>query len=526
MINLIDGIIALVQSAYQELLALLFAPISRGFIGGYVIATLIFAFIYSRKRKCDVCAKKGTMLILALAFFLLPNFALANMGISPPEIDIDDVMRDVPTVSTIRILREDSTIDQQITVAFDGEDSRFLQGDSEFFMPEGQSIYEYELTILATDAAVGDYSARVDFSPSISDDLITTGTGVSVRRGVSLLISFSVTGEESVDFGIDEVTYFPVEENGDLTTRFDLINDGNVEWRPDSVVITITDPVTGEVVGTETISSADLEILLPGESTTVSSLLDLRLPTGDYIATADFMYGGEIVDSQDSALEVLASGTISQVGEFTKLKASKEIYSIGEVAQLVGYFSNLGNTPYVGKMSIQIFDTVSESLYQTLSSDELSIYPQQSVIFEATAVLDRAGDFRAVAFIDYGNKQSGTQIVNFKVESRTVNAIIPDYISGGMNKWLLLGVAIVALFSLLLFFFLKKKKEKRKLNLVSSVDLITSLPAGAKVAVIGPLTTPVISTPVSVTPDVTAVATQLKKPVDDSSDDDSWTVSL
>ena len=512
MINLYNGIIALAQSVYGELSVLLLMPVTRGFIGGYVIATLIFDFIYSRKRRCNVCSKKEAIVVLALAFFLLPSFAFANMGISPPEVVIDDVLRDVPNIVTVRILREDSSQDQQILVSFDGEDSRFLQGDSEFFMPTGQSVYEYELTILATDASVGDYSARADFAPELPDVEATFGAGVAVRRGVSLIVGFSVTGEESVGYTIDEVTYFPVEENGDLTTRFDLINDGNVEWRPDSVVITITDPVTGEVVGTETIPGTDLDVLLPGESVTVSSLLDLRLPTGNYVASTDFVYGDEVVSSQESNLEVLESGTISQVGEFTKLKASKETYLVGEVAQLVGYFGNLGNTPYVGNMNIQLFDMANDSLYQTLTSNELSIYSQQSVIFEVTTVLDRVGDFRAVAFVDYGNKQSGTQIVNFKVERPPAVKLIPDFVGSGLNKWII-GIAGILLFSILIIFlFFIKKRNKRKPVELSPADVITSLPSGAKIVV----TTPEVSSPI-----VSSPPTKV-----DSSDDDSWTVSL
>ncbi len=467
--NFTAGVAALWQLAREEIIILSYSPIIRGFLGGYLIATLIFAFIYSRQRRCDLpppMAKKniGKKIItaLALALFFLPNSALANMGISPPTVQVDDILQNVPYVITVRVYREVYDKDQLILVTFDGTDARFLEGESQFFMPSGMQYYEYELTILPKQAAVGEYSARVDFAPEKPDTEIVNGTGTAVRRGVSLILGFSVTGDELVDFAITNVEYFPVEEDGEVTTQFDVVNEGNVEWRPDSVVITIVDPVTGEVIGTETISGSQIDYLAPGESMTITQLLSLTLPTGNYIVTADFMFGGEVVYTESHDLEVLPAGTLSQIGELTKLKASKEIYSVGEVSQLIGYFSNLGQVPYVGTMTVEIYDLGNNSLFQTVFSDQLSIDSEANVIFDATAVLDRAGDFRAVAFVDYGKKQSGTQQVTFKVESPSVLPVLPSLSAVGSGAWWPLAAAVLGgiIFILLIFFLVKRRKIK------------------------------------------------------------------
>jgi hypothetical protein len=384
------------------------------------------------------------------------------MGISPPTIFAENLLQNVPHVETIRILREFYDKDQIIEVVFDGADARFLQGDSEFLMPAGMREYFYELTILPKQAAVGQYAARVDFNPAEPDEQITDGTGVAIRRGVSLILAFSVTGDELVDYAIANVGYLPVEENGDLITTFDVENEGNVEWRPDSVVITITDPVTGEVVGTETIAGTELTLLSSGETLTITQLLSLKLPVGNFVATADFIYGGVVVYTQTNNLEVLAAGTLSQLGEFTNLKVSKDAFYVGELAQLVGYFSNLGETPYVAQMQVEIYDLKANTLYQTLESDSLTVQPGAKIIFESTATLDRAGDYRAVAFVNYGKKQSGTQQVTFKVESTSLVPTLPTATLSGWPTWL--TVAIGSLAGLILFFIIFLLIKRRKIN--------------------------------------------------------------
>lgn len=446
--NFLLGIQALLSWTGTQLQVWWSLPVWRGFFAGYFVATIIFALIHLRLKKSNSTtttrySSKKPLIVLFCLFILVPQSVWANMGISPPEVTVQDILRDVPYVTSVYVYREFYDFDQIISVEFGGDDGRFLQGDGQFFMPAGMQRYEYDLTILPAGAAVGDYTARVDFTPQEPEEAVSDGTGVALRRGVSLILNFNVTGEQLIAYEVVESEFYPVEEESAVTVDFTLQNTGNVEWQPDEVVITITDPVTGEVVGTQTISSDDLPLLSPGETQIITQVLDIVLSEGEYTGVIDFYYESVLIASQTTSVSILKEGTLSQFGELTGLSTQKEIFTAGELGKFVGTFTNTGTTPYLATMNIEIYSLVTNSLSQVLVSDEQAVGPSETVTFDAVASLDAVGEYKAVALVEYGNKKSGTQEVTFQVEAMDILPGIELPTAIAANKWMVPAVATV-----------------------------------------------------------------------------------
>lgn len=384
--------------------------------------------------------------------FLQPANAFATIGLSPPQIYTEGLLRDVAHEYTVKIVRSDASEEMLMTAEAAGEDAQYLQLEPTFLIPAGQDTYEYTFSILPKNAPIGEYNARVDFIGANPLESVTEGTGVGVRPGVILLLGFTVSDEEVLSYGVSRISYSPIEEGNPVTVSLDVENTGNVTWQPDVVTLVFSNTVTGVVSGTATIDAADLPVLQPGETQTITKQIDISLKPASYTVHAEVEYGGEAVFTDEQVIEVLKTGTLSQSGEFVSLSIAKETFTPGEKGKLVGVFKNTGQSTLLSQMKVELYSVSTGELMDLILSDQLLVPAVQQQAFEVVFTAPKTDVYKAIAHVAYGNRVSGSQEAKFSVPAG-------QEVTEASGSFLGIVIVFILLTGTVLFFVTRRKKR-------------------------------------------------------------------
>lgn len=357
----------------------------------------------------------ATIILLSTLIATPAHAAQEFLGLSPSSILEENLMRDVSFKQTVFLQRPDGSYAETIDVGLGGPDRRFLVGENEIFFDEGVKEMPYTFEILPKDAASGEYEAGIVFIQRGVDPVTGEGAGLAVLRGVALSIKFSVTDEEIIDYKISDTIVYKTEEKFPLSLEIVEQNDGNVEWRPEKIVVTLTDSITQEEKSF-TFPREDLDIVSPGAR--IRQHLDVvhGLREGDYQLRVDVYYDGEIIYTHNGGLQILAAGTLKQEGVYTTLSTNKETFVPGENIKITGVFKNTGAIPVVAHMVVEIYSPDGELLDIILSS-ERSVGLAGELPFEVFTSLDASGDYNVISRIEYGNKVSDDRTMVISVVS-------------------------------------------------------------------------------------------------------------
>ena len=397
-------------------------------------------------------------MLLGAFLFLAPNFAFATLGISPPSVVVNDITREYGQVVTVNILRNEGPTAETFAVEFQGQDARFLEGPDMITFPQGVTIVPYQFSILPKEAAIGSYNAKVLFLPQTGEGGVDKGAGTILRRGVQLMLDFSVSDKQVIDFDITNVNFPQTEELLSIILGFQVVNNGNTEWRPDEITVSFFDAGSGNLITTETFDGKKIGPWRPGE--TRSELVDFesKLPAGQYKGEIKFLVGGEVVFATTEDLQVFSPGTLKQSGELSSFSASKDSYAPNEQVVMLGTFRNTGTIPVLSRMIIEIY-SADDQLLDTLVGKSFSVGRDEITTFRSFTEFSNEGDYKMVGYVEFGNKVSNTQNLNVNVTAKSlaVAEVLPA------DKWgyiwtLLISLIVLLAFGILWFFFRKRKQ--------------------------------------------------------------------
>lgn len=469
---------------------------------------------------------KKILISIVVFFFVVaqlstPFFAHAAIGVSPGRVTIDKALNGIPQYHTVKIIRT-YLLDRDITVMveYSGPEAEFIKGPTEIFFPARVDRLDYTFEVLPRDLPNGDYQATIRFLPDLKDLTDVDGSGgqaVAVRAGNTLLAAFTVTDEQLIAFDIRNLAVSNIEEGMELGVKFEMINKGNVSWRPDEIVFTIRDE-RGEIVFTKRVPGSEMALLSPGK--TEQRLIELMtgLLAGQYLLTADFYYGNQLVFSDNTPIHIFPPGTLQQYGELITLTTNKEVYSPNENVRILGIFKNMGEVPVRATFVAELLD--GENLLDLLVSDPLRVEIGEQVEFSVFTKLVEEKEYTVRGYVEYGQKKTEAKTATIRVEVPRLGK--PVYF------WLLLLLPVILG---ILFFVIWKRRKKEQYPLFATCP-ITLPPKKEEESVvqtpIQPEQVQQIQQPAQIQQVEQSKQPQQSEPPKDEEkkDDDLWTISL
>ena len=348
-----------------------------------------------------------TLLTLCIFLVLLSGSSFA-MSISPPRIFLDSVLKGTSTEQAI--LLGGIEHGSKVTVTLDGRGSEWvsLPLGKEFPFPDETEISLPFVLDVPEQAPNGDYkvTAQIISAPE-QDDAGTDDNTAAISSGLFAEISFSVTGDEVIDYRISQVTIPKFEEGASLTVVIGIDNDGNVIARPSRVDIEVRDR-DGDTVftGSET-EIQGVSAFSVGESIVT---FDSGLEPEVYFADVSIHTHEGIFESSDISFDVLFPGTLMSSAELTGLTVQDDI---GRIAKVTGFLENTGDIGFHASLNGEVYR--DGMLVGTFGTDEL--YSEKKAMIEFVHFYTVGGDGEYVirAHAEFLSKRTNEREVSFRI---------------------------------------------------------------------------------------------------------------
>ena len=377
--------------------------------------------------------------VCALAIFL-PIYSVEAISTSPSLSTGPPILRGTNQVRKITLLRNPDDIgDIKINVKTDRGLSEYVEIKKEITMYEGQNSLEYEIVILSKTLENDNYKGEISFlsEPKIKDSkVLNNQLGVTVIKGATLPINFSITGEEVVSYILSDTQIDDTEINKPIYFTYSINNTGTVDWKPDQIRIVFLDVKDETNVVSHTITSEHISNIQPGIDQQMHEI-NTSLLEGKYKSRANFYKNGKLVESLESRdFNVFAAGTFKSNGELVSVSTNKNEYNFNEKIKLSASFKNTGEVPIGGVLITEIYK--SDALIDILRSEKVIVGVGSSSLFTHFFDVKTHGSYDLVSYIKYNNKQSNTiqkslivikqkgflQIVNSKIGLLIISIVI------------------------------------------------------------------------------------------------------
>lgn len=419
-----------------------------------------------KKNKKIVQFFKKVSIIVGMVFVCglpLPGLAIST---SPGKVEIPNILRNSTQTRTVIIGRELSDVQNTTTFVVQprGEFSQYITGPAEFTMIPGEQAVEYTFDISPQDLANDTYETYFDFLPKItnqSEDQTqnknNNGANVSVTRGVTLIVRFTVTGDEVIDFHVDNLQVKDTEVNEPLFASIDVYNTGNVLWKPDSIELLLTSTTDANDIVTATITQADIQATQPGAQQTVDFSTNTLVVAEKYRARAKIYYHNAVVaDIQSNNLvTVYSPGTMKQQGELLSLTTNKTEYNPNEKIKVEGRFKNTGEIVLEGVLITEVYQ--ADEMKELLRSQEFVIDTDEEVVFPQIIQLATPDTYTLSSYVEYGNKTTAARTVSIIVKNNVL-AWFSSPVGGG---FVLGGIVVILFVGVLLYKRLRGNRKKK-----------------------------------------------------------------
>lgn len=414
------------------------------------------------------------ILLIALILGVLYAPRVYAIGISPPIIPVVGMLRNSVQTHSVAILVQDpAPHDIVYTVTPRGEYSHYIKGPSEHIIPKGKTSALYTFDIEPIDAAVGSYEILLSFTEKAevaNDAEAKNGSGsgakVSVLQGATAVITLSISGEEKVSFNVLYGTVEDTELRIPLIGTYTVNNTGNVEWKPDSIELTVTDVKDAGNTTSFTIDGGDIPSVKPLKTDTSSFSVGHKLIEGKYKGHMKFLYKGQIVAEFDTPpFNIFAPGTLNQSGEIISVTTNKEVYTLGEQVVLKAVFKNTGDITVEANIETKIY--MGEDFKNLEVSRKLGVERKQEIEFQQFIKLNEPGEYTFEVTAEFGNRRSDTKSISVTVEAKGVSAIAVSL----KDSLAILGFVIIIIF-FLLFVYLRHKKKLAEIKGIGGVSVI------------------------------------------------------
>jgi len=404
-----------------------------------------------------------TLLISMSLFLSTPAHAL---GLSPPTLEIDSLLRGTTQTRSVRLYRAPEDVgDVYIHVEPNAADAEFfVLEQTDIVMYTGQNEIEYEFGITPADASNGTYELKLRFLKTNDPSSSFALNAVRVVTGVTAQVFVTVGGEELLAYSLLSMYAQPTEEGIDTSIVYAVSNTGNVDWRPQKIEFAFFD-VSGERVGEHTIQDDEIQPIRAGqENQSFTVQIPIELERGSHTVVATFYDADEVVGTlqTEQPFEVYAPGTLAQSGTLKGLSVNKNEFAPGEKVKLTATFQNDGE---IGLTAVLITEITRDGeILDLLRSKEYSVAAGEEFVFSELIETGELGTYTVSSYVEYGKKQTSAEQVSFVVlKEAAALSFGGEWAFSTLNSIIgLFGVAVFAVLLVVLFLAFKRRKKKKE----------------------------------------------------------------
>ncbi|MFC1598070.1 hypothetical protein ACFL2M_00875 [Patescibacteria group bacterium] len=417
--------------------------------------------------------------VIAITLFCYPTAIIAqeeagesqiSISYSPAEFNIPNMLANSVQEKILTIFCDSSLADSNIIYKTQvrGDFPEYIIIDDEVGLKKKDDSFEVEFEISPDNAAEGDYELYIDLIPfektSGNSPVVISGqetenvtSTTAVSLGVTIPVRFHVTNEEVVQVEVTEFSARNTEVQQPLLLYYTVVNDGNVNWRPDRVEVVIQDFVESDFELIESVEADEALQLNAGKTDTFNIKVSPDLRVGSYKALLRIYYQGLVIHETESrSFSVLQKDMLKQAGDITEVNTNKPIYNQNEKIRFEAIFNNTGEMAVPTTMVVEIFR--GNEYVDAVRTESVIVDPNDSVSLSKVFQFQGGGDYTLSAFVEYGLR---------KTSSLSTEVTVKD---NGKFNWPIIpvavaGCAVVASLTILLIFFNKRlKKRKRNSN--------------------------------------------------------------
>lgn len=392
--------------------------------------------------------------------FSIPS-SVGAIGLSPPEIKIDSVLRNSELVQYANISRAYGVEgDINIRIETSGQDASMISIQDSAVIADDEDQINIPFTISPGEAANGDYEAVITFlvDPDEVDTSIDGTAKVAVVTGVNMVVQFTVSGEQVLSYDITSFEVSETEEGKGVFPTYTVVNKGNIDWRPEKIVLTFQDIDDDTNRFTEEIDGITLPLVKAGAQEDVSFVANSALLQGTYSAVADFYYDGVVAVTRKSQFfNVYPSGTLDQSGEIGIVSTNKERFSSDERILVEVDFKNTGSVPLEAFLVTDVMQ--GDSIIDLVRGDNVVLAVGESTTLSLLISLDTEGEYDLSSYVSYGSRVTDKQITRVVVENKLPPILGVDG-SSSLFKYIVLGLLILLIIIIALLW--KRRRAKRQ----------------------------------------------------------------
>lgn len=398
---------------------------------------------------------------LILSFFSITTEKVQAVGVAPGTITVNNVANGVTIPKKVRITRPTTAGTLTFRAEAQGEASRYisLSNQTVTILP-GQSYADFEFSINPKTASNGSHKAFLVFTTT-EGKRGGSQFGVTTYEGATAEINFNVTDSQVNLISIGGLVTEPVESIISPTFTFNIMNEGNVDSRPDEIKVTITDR-NHTILLQETILKDLLPLVAPGQTQSVTVSTTKKLPPGVYYLNAAFLHNGKkIFEKNDAYFTVSPEGTLSQDGELKSISVLPSEGTVGTLLKIDGVFANTGSIGTQPKFFVQV--SREGKPLDTLQSSQEYVGVKREGKFSVTFRPDTTGVYEFTGYFAFGIKETARKKTTATITSLVSNLRITAWLKGCTSNSIIVSLAMFAACMTALFahYFRLWQKHKR-----------------------------------------------------------------
>lgn len=415
--------------------------------------------------------------IFFIALCVFQNVSLAQaISISPGLMEIPSVFRGSSQKTSVTIGRASNEVgDLGITVSARGDAASALIFEPSFTIPAESLRTEFPFTIDASRLQNGSYEVPLSFIlTNFSDPKTDTGNSnavVHVQTGVTIIVKFTVSGEQVVSYTLNSARALDTELNAHSFLVFNISNTGNVDWRPQKADLSFIDQNDVTHVTVYHLAGDVFALIPPNQSSDQTIDVPQSLPEGTYTVSIDFFDNDAVVGTLKTGIfHVYPSGFLKQTGDLLSVTAKKNSFLLGEKIPLDAEFKNTGEVPVSAVLMTEVYK--GTSYVDLIRGDDVTVGIGESLHLSTVIDLKEKGEYTLGSYIKYADKKS--QSINIDVTVGSGNAFL-DFVNSPVG----LGAVVVFVLFIVLLVVLKRRKSHRSVPITPSP--VVSAPVVAKV---------------------------------------------
>lgn len=384
------------------------------------------------------------VVVFLISFSLVQN--VLAVGVSPGIIELHDLANNIVIDKSVFISRANPSQDDYYKVSVSGEGAPYIAlSTTKLKLPKGEQQVSFPFQIKPVAAPNGTYKASLIFNGTTPDaNTPTDQNGVSFLAGVTALVTFTISDKEVKRMEVLDIYNQETEVDQPYVFFFQLRNTGNVNAKPDRVVLTFFDRSDPTHIIQEVIQGDKIAFVEPQKTDKVIVKAESKVPEGKYDVEIKIFLDNNILFSKKFFTHILPKGTLQQKIEFQEFKLSKAAVSIGETVRFSGLAKNEGEVAIEPIFVLEV--SKDGQVLDVKRSEKQLILKGESVSYPLSYVGEEKGEYTAKAFFEYGVRKTDPKQALFIVGS--------DY-----TLYYIIGGSVFVVLLLIMILVLKKKKK-------------------------------------------------------------------